>query len=46
MLESLPATKSKKLRDVFPSASDDAIDMLKNLLHFNPGKRLTANEAL
>lgn len=29
MLESLPATKSKKLRDVFPSASDDAIDMLK-----------------
>lgn len=32
MLESLPATKAKKLRDMFPTASDDAIDMLKNLL--------------
>ena len=42
MLESLPATKPKKLRDMFPTASDDAIDLLKNLLQFNPGKRLTA----
>ena len=32
MLESLPATKPKKLRDMFPTASDDAIDLLKNLL--------------
>jgi mitogen-activated protein kinase 15 len=32
MLESLPPTKPKKLRDVFPTASDDAIDLLKNLL--------------
>lgn len=43
MLESLPPTKPKKLRDMFPTASDDAIDMLKNLLQFNPGKRLTAD---
>ena len=42
MLESLPPTKKKRLRDIFPTASDDALDMLKNLLHFNPDKRLTA----
>jgi mitogen-activated protein kinase 15 len=42
MLESLPPTKPKRLRDVFPTASDDALDLLKNLLQFNPHKRLTA----
>ena len=42
MLESLPPTKAKKLRDMFPSASEDALDLLKSLLQFNPGKRLTA----
>lgn len=42
MLESLPPTKPKKLRDVFPTASDDALDLLRNLLQFNPHKRLTA----
>lgn len=41
MLESLPATKTKKMRDMFPSASDDAIDLMKTLLMFNPTKRLT-----
>ena len=46
MLESLPPTKAKKLRDMFPTASDDALDLLKNLLQFNPTKRLTAEEAL
>ena len=32
MLESLPPTKAKKLRDMFPTASEDAIDLLKSLL--------------
>jgi len=43
MLESLPPTKAKRLRDVFPTASDEALDLLKSLLHFNPHKRLTAD---
>ena len=42
MLESLPATKPKPLWDIFPTASDDAIDLLKKLLQFNPKKWLTA----
>ncbi len=46
MLESLPPTKPKRLRDMFPTASDDALDLIKNLLLFNPGKRLTAEQAL
>jgi mitogen-activated protein kinase 15 len=43
MLESLPLSKQKRLRDMFPTASDDALDLLKNLLQFNPSKRLTAD---
>ena len=46
MLESLPATKPKKLKDMLPTASDDAIDMIYNLLRFNPTKRLSVEEAL
>jgi mitogen-activated protein kinase 15 len=46
MLESLPPTKPKRLRDVFPTASDDSLDLLKSLLQFNPHKRLTAEQAL
>jgi mitogen-activated protein kinase 15 len=46
MLEQLPPTKKKRLRDVFPTASDDALDMIKRLLIFNPNKRLTAEQCL
>lgn len=46
MLESLPSSKPRRLRDLFPTASDDALDLLRNLLQFNPGRRLTADQAL
>lgn len=42
MLDSLPPLKAKRLRDMFPTASDDALDLLKSLMQFNPNKRLTA----
>lgn len=34
------------MKDLFPKASDECIDLLKKLLRFNPTKRLTAEEAL
>ena len=46
MLESLPPAKARRLRDMFPTASDDALDLLRSLLQFNPGRRLTAEQAL
>lgn len=46
MLDSLPPTKPKPLHEIFPTASDDALDLLKSLMHFNPNKRLTAEDAL
>jgi mitogen-activated protein kinase 15 len=46
MLESLPASKPKPMNDLFPTASDEALDLIKRLLVFNPTKRLSAVEAL
>jgi len=46
MLESLPATKAKKPKDLFPNASDEALDFIKKLLVFNPNKRMSADQAL
>lgn len=46
LLDSIPETKIKSLNTMMPSASDEAIDLIKNLLKFNPNKRLTAEDAL
>ena len=46
ILETIPPTKTKKLTDLFPTISEDAMDLLKKLLQFNPSKRLTVEQTL
>lgn len=46
MMESLPPTKQKELKLLFPTAPAEAIDFMQQCLRFNPAKRLTAKEAL
>jgi mitogen-activated protein kinase 15 len=46
MLESLSSVRHRSLREFFPGASDDALDLIKRTMYFNPEKRLTAYEAL
>jgi len=46
MLESLPRTQPTPLQEMYPHASEDALDLLRKLLHFNPLKRITTEEAL
>jgi serine/threonine protein kinase len=45
-LPSLPSDKKKKLQRTFPHADAAAVDLLKNLLRFDPRKRFTAAQAL
>jgi mitogen-activated protein kinase 15 len=42
----IPPTKKVSLDSIFPTASDDAIDLMKRLMRFNPSDRLTVEEAL
>jgi serine/threonine protein kinase len=42
----IPPTKKTSLESVFPTAAEDAIDLMKNLLKFNPSDRLNVEEAL
>lgn len=46
MLDSLPPTRKKGFHDFFPSASEDALDLVRKLLQFNPSKRLSVEQAL
>ncbi|PHJ24641.1 cmgc mapk family [Cystoisospora suis] len=46
MMESLPAGKVKSMREAFPNASPEALDLLRQLLQFNPNKRISAEKAL
>jgi len=46
MLESLPASRSRPLHEMFPSASREAHDFLRTCLQFNPSKRISAADGL
>jgi len=46
MLESLNMSRSRPLNEMFPTASVEALDLLRLCMQFNPMKRLSAKEAL
>ena len=46
IISSTNVPKKKTFAQMFPGASEDAIDLLKHLLVFNPNQRFTAKEAL
>lgn len=42
----IPPIKKASLESLFPTASEDAIDLMNKLMKFNPSDRLTVEEAL
>merc|ERR1712000_418198 len=46
MLESLPRTQPTRLQEIYPHASEEALDLLRQCLQFNPLKRITTEQAL
>jgi len=46
MLEHLPCTRPESLTEKFPTASAEALDLMRLCLKFNPSQRITAEEAL
>ena len=45
-MDNVKNIKTKEYSSVFKNVSEDALDLLKNLLVFNPKKRLTVEKAL
>lgn len=46
MLESLPTLNYKMLSEVFPTATSEAIDLIRSCFHFNPNRRPSSEELL
>merc|ERR1719171_3325453 len=46
MLESLPMSRPRPLSEMFPSASVEALDLIRLCLQFNPAKRVSAKDLL
>merc|ERR1719476_177825 len=46
MLESLPVSRPRPLNEMFPSATQEALDLLRICMQFNPNKRISAGDAL
>nr|CCA21948.1 mitogenactivated protein kinase putative [Albugo laibachii Nc14] len=46
MLESLRPSRQKTLKELFPQASEDAIDLIRQCFQFAPTKRIRAKEAI
>ena len=46
IIETIPLTKAKRLKDLMPGISKEAMDFLMKFLQFNPSKRITADQAL
>jgi serine/threonine protein kinase len=38
--------QKRSFESLMPNASEESIDLLRRLLHFNPDKRITAEEGL
>lgn len=45
-LKSLPPKDSQDLRNMYPAASTEVLDLLTSLLEFNPLNRVTAKQAI
>merc|ERR1719506_2954033 len=46
MLDSLPVPRARPLAEVFPTADQPALDLIRTCLEFNPGKRPSAQDGL
>ena len=45
-LKSLKYRPKKSLKQKFPGSTEEALDLLEKMLHFNPKKRITVNQSL
>lgn len=45
-LRSMPHKEKKPFNEIFPNANPQAIDLIEKMLHLDPDKRITVNDAL